>query len=75
MLSNNSSRFYKLSFNSTFESPEFYGQTAFGKEKLRADSNEAVYQKWCGIFNSEKGLAVLNKGTYGGSVDGSNLHI
>ena len=75
MLSNDSSRFYKLSFNSSLENPEFYGQTAFGKEKLRADSNEAVYQKWCGIFENKKGLAVLNKGTYGGSVDGSNLNI
>ncbi len=75
MLSNNSSRFYKLSFDTGFVSPEFYGQTAFGKEKLRADGNEAVYQKWCGIFENEKGLAVLNKGTYGGSVNGSILNI
>lgn len=75
MLSNDSSRFYKLSFDTELASPEFYGQTAFGREKLRSDGNEAVYQKWCGIFENGKGLAVLNKGTYGGSVDGNTLNI
>lgn len=75
MLSNDSSRFYKLSFDSTLESPEFWGQTAFGKEKLRTDGKEAVYQKWCGIFDSNRTLAVLNKGTYGGSADGGKLSI
>ena len=75
MLSNDSSRFYKLSFDSTLENPEFWGQTAFGKEKLRVEGKEAVYQKWCGVFENGNGLAVLNKGTYGGSVDGGKLSI
>ena len=74
MLSNNSSRFYKLIFDSTVENSEFYGQTAFGKEKLRHNGKEAVYQKWCGLFG-ENSLAVINKGTYGGSADGGKLSI
>ncbi len=75
MLSNNSSRFYKLTFDSVLESPEFIGQTAFGTETLRTNGDEAVYQKWCGVFENGKALAVINKGTYGGSVDGSKLNI
>lgn len=75
MLSNDSSRFYKLSFDSTLENPEFWGQTAFGKEKLRVEGKEAVYQKWCGLFDGNHSLAILNKGTYGGSVDGGKLSI
>lgn len=75
MLSNDSSRFYKLSFDTAFSCPEFYGQTAFGTEKLRMNGEEAVYQKWCGISEGEKSLAVLNKGTYGGSVNGNILNI
>ena len=75
MLSNDSSRFYKLSFDTAFTCPEFYGQTAFGREKLRSDSNEAVFQKWCGVFENGNGLAVINKGTYGGSVNGNSLNI
>ncbi|MBQ7837480.1 MAG: alpha-mannosidase [Clostridia bacterium] len=75
MLSNNSSRFYKLSFDTAFNTPEFIGQTAFGKEKLRTGGEEAVFQKWCGAFENDKGLAVLNKGTYGGSVDKNIFNI
>ena len=74
MLSNNSSRFYKLIFDSTVENSEFYGQTAFGREKLRHNGKEAVYQKWCGLFG-ENSLAVINKGTYGGSAEGGKLSI
>ncbi len=75
MLSNDSSRFYKLSFETGFDSPEFWGQTAFGREKLRTGGDEAVYQKWCGVFENSEGFAILNKGTYGGSVDGNTLSI
>ena len=74
MLSNDSSRFYKLSFNTTLTSPEFVGQTAFGRETLRV-CDEAVFQKWCGVFEGKKALAVLNKGTYGGSVNGNVLNV
>ncbi len=75
MISNNSSRFYKLTFDSALENPEFIGQTAFGTETLRTNGDEAVFQKWCGIFEGEKSLAVINNGTYGGSVDGGKLGI
>ena len=75
MLSNDSSRFYKLSFDTELSAPELYGQTAFGTEKLRMNGEEAVYQKWCGLFEGKKSLAVLNKGTYGGSADGSIMNI
>lgn len=75
MLSNDSSRFYKLAFNTEFSSPKFYGQTAFGTEELRTNGEEAVYQKWCGVFENGRGLAVLNKGTYGGSVENNTLNI
>ncbi len=75
MLSNNSSRFYKLSFDTTLNNPGFFGRTAFGTEKLRTEGKEAVYQKWCGVFENDKSFAVINKGTYGGSVDGNMLNI
>lgn len=75
MQSNNSSRFYKLTFDTFMNAPEFWGQTAFGTEKLRTEGKEAVYQKWCGVFEDDKAFAVINKGTYGGSVDGSELNV
>lgn len=75
ILSNDSSKFYKLSFETAFDSPEFRGQTAFGREKHRTGGKEAVYQKWCGLFENSQGFAILNKGTYGGSVDGNSINI
>lgn len=75
MLSNNSSKFYKLSFDTMLSSPEFYGHTAFGTEKLRNNGLEAVYQKWCGVSENGKTFTVLNKGTYGGSVSGNILNV
>lgn len=75
MLSNNSSRFYKLSFDTALDNPEFFGQTAFGTEKLRMQGKEAVYQKWCGVFDSSNAFAVINKGTHGGSADGNMFNI
>ncbi len=75
ILSNDSSRFYKLNFDSTLESADFYGQTAFGTEQLHTGGKEAVYQKWCGITDGKNSLAVINSGTYGGSVNGNTLSI
>ncbi len=75
ILSNDSSRFYKLNFISTLDTPDFYGQTAFGTEKLHTSGKEAVYQKWCCIADDKNSLAVINSGTYGGSVDGNTLSV
>ena len=73
VFSNDVNRMYKLSFDTPFE--EFVGQTAFGREKLLKQEREVTYQKWCGMFDGEKGLAVLNQGTYGGSAKDGRIHI
>lgn len=70
-----SMRMYKLSFNTTFETPYFVGQTAFGREKLAKNEQEVTYQKWCGLFENDKGLTVLNRGTYGGSAKDNVMNI
>lgn len=75
MLSNDSNRFYKLTFDTALGSPEFYGQTAFGTEQLCTQGEEAVYQKWCSVSENGNGVAVLNRGTYGGSLDKNVLGI
>ncbi len=75
MLSNDSNRFYKLTFDTALDAPEFFGQTAFGSEQLRAGGEEAVYQKWCSVSENGYGIAMLNRGTYGGSLDKNILGI
>ena len=52
-----------------------YGETAFGAEALFEDERESVYHKWCGIWEENTGLYVLNKGTYGGSFTNSTIKI
>ncbi len=51
---------------------DFIGQQVFGKEKLRMNGGEAVFQNWCGIVGKES-LYVMNKGTYGGSCENNEL--
>lgn len=75
ILSNDSNVMYKLTFESTLENPDFIGQSMFGREKLYSDGREITFQKWCGLFQHNKSLAVLNKGTYGGSSKGSCFSI
>jgi len=75
LYSNDANKMYKLSFPTTFEQSKFVGQMAFGTEELLKDEKEVFYQKWCGLFEGQKGLAVLNNGTYGGSCKDSTLNI
>lgn len=67
---------YKLSFETALgNDSEFIGQTAFGKEKMIKEEKEVNYQKWCGLFDSSAGFAVINNGTYGGSAEKNRLNI
>lgn len=66
---------YKLMFDTCVDEPEFIGQTAFGRQKLENEGREVVYQKWCALQSGAKGLGVLNRGTYGGSANGSVMNI
>lgn len=75
LYSNDANKMYKLSFPTTFEQSKFVGQMAFGTEELLKDEKEVFYQKWCGLFEGQKGFAVLNNGTYGGSCKDSTLNI
>lgn len=66
---------YKISFATTLENPKAISQMVFGKEEMHKNNKEAVCQKWCGLFEHGKGVAVLNRGTHGYSVDGNLLNI
>lgn len=66
---------YKLAFDTCFKKPEFIGQTAFGRQALEQNGEECVFQKWCAMTEGEKGFAVLNCGTYGGSAENEKMRI
>lgn len=80
MLSNDVNRMYKLAFETTYTDSTFMGQGMFGREMLKKEEKEMVYQKWCGLFVNESqknatGFAVLNSGTHGGSAKDGTLQI
>lgn len=75
MYSNDANKMYKLAFPTTFASSKLVGQMAFGREELLQEEKEVFYQKWCGLFENNKGFAILNNGTYGGSCKDNVLNI
>ena len=75
MLSNDANKMYKLTFPVTMVDSKFVGQTMFGREELLQNEQEVYYQKWCGMFAEDKGFAVLNNGTYGGSAKDDVMNI
>ncbi len=57
----------KLALPTRFRDAEYLGQVAYGREKLPADGNEAVAQKWTAAVSPSKEVAftIINDGTYG----------
>ena len=66
---------YKLSFSTPFEKSQAISQMAFGREEMEKENKEVVCQKWCGLFEDGKGLAIFNKGTHGYSADKGEINI
>jgi len=75
MLSNDADRLYKLSFETPFADAKFLGQSVFGREDMLKDEKEITFQKWCGMFAGDKGLVVLNRGTYAGSAKDGRMNL
>lgn len=75
MQSNDANRMYKLAFLPDVKDGKFVGQTMFGREELLQGEQEVYYQKWCGMIADNKGFAVLNNGTYGGSTKDGVMNI
>lgn len=46
-------------------SGQYVGQGMFGSGVLPQDGTEAVSQKWCGVFNDNNALTIVNNGVYG----------
>ena len=66
---------YKLSFSTPFNDSKAVSQMAFGREEMEKENKEVVCQKWCGLFEEDKGLAIFNKGTHGYSADKGEINI
>ena len=58
-------RFLKLEIPSCLKRAMPISETAYGAVKQQADGEEKVFQRWCGLWEAEKALTVINKGNYG----------
>lgn len=59
------------------EPAEFWGQTAYGRERLFANGDECVAQKWVAVVARAAGWALtcVNDGVYGSDFDGRELRM
>lgn len=62
---NEKDRSLKLELNTEFSDGEFWGQIAFGREKLYQDGQEVVAQKWVSLGKNDCTIAVFNDGIHG----------
>lgn len=63
---NEKDMYLKLEVPTTFENGGYRGQIPFAWEELR-QNEEVVSQKWCGVYDGERQLSVINDGIYGSS--------
>lgn len=71
----NANKCLKYRLDTTIEEGEFYGQTAFGVQKLTEGGAEATYHKWCGITNADEGIYLINNANYAGSFKDKSMYI
>lgn len=76
MFTNNENTMFKLCIETVLEkNAKAYAQTMFGTEKIRQRGKEGVFQKWCGLFDKNKSVSIINSGTYGGSFEDNEIRI
>ena len=68
VLSGEVNRVYKYNIDTCLAGKgEFYGQTAFGTQKMLDEGEEVVFHQWCSLRDNKTQVAVINNGTYAGS--------
>jgi len=74
---NEKDKMLKFSVPTRLKSGRYLGQTAYGVAELPANGNEAVAQKWVGVFSQTEGAAFtcINEGTYGSDFLGGEFRI
>ncbi len=73
VLWNEKSRGLKLKISTL--SGKYFGQVSYGTEYYKADGGENVSQRFVGVRNGEKALAVYSSGVYGNGKKGKDLYL
>ncbi len=62
---NEQDRYVKLCIDTTLEGADYWGQIAFGRERLAGTGEEVVAQKWTALTSGSHAFSVINAGLYG----------
>jgi len=64
---NEKDKMLKLSIPTVLDDGEYLGQAAYGRQKLKTNGDEVVFQKWCAVVPRKNGIAVsvINDRIYG----------
>ncbi len=62
---NEKRKMLKMSVPTSLDEAEYIGQTAYGQEKLYANGDEMVSQKWNMLTDGKRAVTIINNGTYG----------
>ncbi|WJH34432.1 hypothetical protein N6H14_32200 [Paenibacillus sp. CC-CFT747] len=67
----------KLSVPTTLSAPEYWGQVAYGADRLPSGGKEAVAQKWTAAVSQEDGVAFtcINDGIYGSDMADGEIRL
>lgn len=62
---NEQDRYVKLCIDTTLEGADYWGQIAFGRERLAGSGEEVVAQKWTALTDGSHAFSAINGGLYG----------
>ena len=65
----------KLEIPTTITEGRYLGQGMYAYSELPQDGTECVSQRWCGIFDRENGVTVVNSGTYGSHCKDGTMYL
>lgn len=68
-------RFLKLEIPTSLKEAVPVSESAYGAVTQQADGEEKVFQRWCGLWEKENALTVINRGNYGADFKDGILRI
>lgn len=74
---NEKDRLLKLAVPTVFDDGEYWGQAAYGRDRLPGDAREVVAQKWVAALSPGKNMAVtcINDGVYGSDFPDNEMRL
>lgn len=65
----------RVEFPTVYKNAQYFGQTAYGVQKLADNNDECVSQKWSAVIDrqSDTALTCINTGTYGSRFNNGKL--